>query len=260
MAPVLEVVPVLPRVAIREGLRAVVPLGPPRPTAAVVDAATTRLPLVVATVGHTVLTGLVRTQVPEGPGPIVPEVARLLVPAGPLRPIAVGLRATAPGLEVATRPTTLTGLAVAAIPARCGAARPTGVLRAQVPAPFVAIGRPTDGALVSGVPPQVADVGVLRLTTKASQAFPIDVVARHVGPGSLEPSPAQALDAKALAALATGARLPYVGKAATTIGPALRHADGPTEGLPVVVPLRPSAANGAATEETLPEVRPAEGP
>lgn len=60
--------------------------------------------------------------------------------------------------------------------------------------------------------------------------------------------------------MATGARLPYVGQATASIGPALRHADGPTEGLPIVVPVGPSAANGAAAEEALPEVRPAEGP
>lgn len=195
VAPILEVVPILPRVAIREGLRAVVPFGTTRPSTAIVDATIARLPLVVATVRHTVPTGLVGAQVPEGPRPIIPKVARLLVPAGPLRPMAIGLRPTTPGLEVATRPTSLAGLTIAAVPARGGTARPTGVLRAQVPAPFVAIGRPTDGTLVGVLPTQVPYVGVLRLATKAGQAFPIDVVARHVGPGPLGPSPAQALDA-----------------------------------------------------------------
>lgn len=103
-------------------------------------------------------------------------------------------------------------------------------------------------------------MGVFRLATKAGQAIPVVEVARDVGPRVVRPPSAQALDVQALAAVATGVGLPHVGEAATAIGPTIRHADGATEGRPLVVPLARAAGHGAPTEEALPEVLTAKGP
>lgn len=256
----LEVLPKVPRAAVLEGLREVIPRRPSATSAAIVDAEVARVRVVVTTVQHTARARLVGAQVPEGPRPIAPAVTRLQVPTGPLRAVTISLRPAPPRLEVALRATPLAGLAIAAVPARGGPVGTTGVLRAQVPTPIATTGRPTNGALLGVRAPLQPYVGVLRLATKAGQAIPVVEVARHVGPRPLGPSPAQALHVQALTAMATGVRLPYVGQTAATIGPAVRHANGAAEGRPLVVPLARAAGHGAPTEETLPEVLTTKGP
>lgn len=56
----VEVIPVLSRTPVRQGLREVGALRPPSTCATSVDAEIARLPLVVATVGHTVTIRLTR--------------------------------------------------------------------------------------------------------------------------------------------------------------------------------------------------------
>lgn len=77
-------VPVLPRVAVLDGLRAVIraPLALVTPT--ILDAPVPGVPVVVAALGHTGLLGVVGPQLLEGPGALARPIARLQLPPSPL--------------------------------------------------------------------------------------------------------------------------------------------------------------------------------
>lgn len=151
-SPRVEVVPILPRVAVLQGLREVGPLGPTSTGATSVDAQATILPVVVPAVRHASPTGLARAQLLQGPRALSAPITRLQLPAGPLREVAISLRTPSPRLEVASGPTSLAGLAITAIPARRGAVRPASVLRTQVPTALAAARLPTDGSLLGVLP------------------------------------------------------------------------------------------------------------
>lgn len=139
----------------------------------------------------------------------------------------------------------LAGLVVATIPARGGAARLAGVLRAQGATPVVTIRRPTHGAL-GGVPTVPAThVGILRQATKASHAIPVVAGARR---------PRPATNAQAVASMATGVRRAHVGQPAATIGPSVRQATRSANGPTAVVPVGMATTNGAAAEVARPQV------
>lgn len=167
--------------------------------------------------------------------------------------MTIGLRPSSSGLEVTRGSASLAGLAITTIPARSGPAGAAGVRSAQVPTSFAATRLPTNGALVVLPSAFPADVSVLRLTTKAGQAFPRPKEARGWRATA-------SLNVEASVLVATSTRRAYVRQPTAAISPTLPQAIRTTYGRAATLPVGPTTAYGAAPEETLPQVLATEVP
>lgn len=204
---------------------------------------TARLLVVVATVRHTTLSRVVRPQVLQGARAIGATVARVLVPAVALLPVARPFRPASPRMEVLDVTTSLAGLVVATVPARGRPLVAAGRRRTQVPAPVATAWSPANGTLV-GVPPVSPLVHACSQTTIPGHASTILVLARV----------ARAVpNAQAVAVATATVGLPYVGPIAVTIGPTILQAARPTDRTATTVPVGHPTKNSAPAEETLPE-------